>query len=569
MHEPLRRSEVDLQWLFRFSQELNSTLDTGLLLDSLILGALELVGAESGCAGLYTPAGMVCHKYFRKGIALPLEYYWPPNHGLPGWLIEHKLPYLTNHALADKQIIHELCERFGVWSALSTPILTSSGDVLGFFEVHNKKDGADFTAIDRDKLVAVSHTASVAIQNATAYQKIKHTEEALRKREQQFRAVFEQTSIGIAQTDLTGHFVLVNDRYCKIVQRSREELMGLRMQDVTHPEDRSGNAEQFAMLVEGRSPDFIVEKRYLRPDGSHVWVQNLVSAIHDEHGNRRFVAAAVTDISERKRFEEERERHQEELSRTNSDLRRANADLEQFAYSASHDLQEPIRNISIYGELLKRRYGQALDDKGMEYLSFIATGARRMEMLVNDLLVYAHSATLENTPAGEADATLALESALSNLSAAIEESNAEVIYDKLPEVRVHDVQLEHLFQNLIGNAIKYRTDDERPRIKVTAQRDGSDWLFSVRDNGIGIPAEYKHQVFGIFKRLHGAGTYSGTGIGLAICQKIVERNRGRIWVESEGAGRGSTFCFTLPAKEAPHVLAATPEQNPTKQNPDH
>jgi len=135
------REELDAQSLLRISQQLNSTLDTDLLLDSLIVGALQLVGAESGCSGLYTPEGMVCRRYFQSGTVLPLEYCWPPGHGLPGWLIEHKVPYLTNDALSDTQIVHELCEQFGVWSALSTPILGAGDEVLGFSKFTTKKTG--------------------------------------------------------------------------------------------------------------------------------------------------------------------------------------------------------------------------------------------------------------------------------------------------------------------------------------------------------------------------------------------------------------------------------------------
>jgi light-regulated signal transduction histidine kinase (bacteriophytochrome) len=170
-----------------------------------------------------------------------------------------------------------------------------------------------------------------------------------------------------------------------------------------------------------------------------------------------------------------------------------------------------------------------------------------MDMLVKDLLAYTQSANMEGEAEEEVDAAEALDKALSNLSAAINESNAEITHGGLPSLRVPEVQLEQLFQNLIGNAIKYRKDDEHPRIRITAARESGRWLFSVSDNGIGIPAEYKERVFGIFKRLHGSGKYSGTGIGLAICQKIVERNGGRIWVDSEGTGKGSTFHFTLPA----------------------
>src|SRR5579883_1149894 len=167
--------------LLRIAERLNSTLEIETTLDVLIQEAMALIGAQGGCAGLYTPQGMVCHKYFQNGRVLPLEYCWPPNHGLPGWLIVHKVPYLTNDALADEQIIHELCLQFGVHSALSTPILNAQGDPLGFFELHNKEGNEGFDQTDQDILLMLSHSAAIAIQNALAYQKLQHTEQALQQ----------------------------------------------------------------------------------------------------------------------------------------------------------------------------------------------------------------------------------------------------------------------------------------------------------------------------------------------------------------------------------------------------
>lgn len=256
-------------------------------------------------------------------------------------------------------------------------------------------------------------------------------------------------------------------------------------------------------------------------------------------------AQAAIALDNAQLFAEAR-RTQDELLRSNTELRRANADLEQFAYSASHDLQEPIRNIAISGDVLNRRYGQALDTNAKEYLAFMTNGAKRMERLVKDLLAYTQSANRDGESVETSDAAAALEQALSILSSNINEADAAVTYDALPTVRIPAVQLEQLFQNLIGNAIKYRRDNEAPRIHVGAEREDQHWRFAVCDNGIGIPPEYKERIFGIFKRLHTEGKYAGTGIGLAICQRIVERSGGRIWVESEGEGKGSTFYFTLP-----------------------
>jgi len=225
-------------------------------------------------------------------------------------------------------------------------------------------------------------------------------------------------------------------------------------------------------------------------------------------------------------------------------LLRANADLEQFAHSASHDLREPIRSISIYTELLKKRYGHILDRQGEDYLSFIQSGAVRMETLLKDLLSYAQVSSIPDEPPEPISAREPLEAALENLAGAIQDSGASVAIGEMPAVRVRASHLEQVFQNLVGNAIKYRKD-EPPQVRVAARRDDSQWLFSVEDNGIGIDAEYKETIFGIFKRLHTNRAYSGTGMGLAICQRIIERYRGRIWVESE-PGQGSCFLFTIP-----------------------
>ena len=235
------------------------------------------------------------------------------------------------------------------------------------------------------------------------------------------------------------------------------------------------------------------------------------------------------------------------LREANEALTRANGDLQQFAYSASHDLQEPIRSISVYGEMLSQRYGDRLDARGLQYLKFMTTGAQHMEMLVKDLLAYTQTSEALSEP-GAVEAEIALEQALVHVAEAIRQSGAVISQDALPAVRMHEIELQQLFQNIIGNAIKYRKENDAPRIHVSARLAEGRWLFSIRDNGIGIAPAYKDTIFGIFKRLHTDAKYSGTGIGLAICQKIVERNGGRIWVESE-LGHGATFLFTLPRAE--------------------
>ncbi|MCL5960742.1 MAG: ATP-binding protein [Chloroflexi bacterium] len=226
-----------------------------------------------------------------------------------------------------------------------------------------------------------------------------------------------------------------------------------------------------------------------------------------------------------------------------AELERSNADLQQFAYVASHDLQEPLRMVASYVQLLARRYQGKLDSDADEFIAYAVDGATRMQVLINDLLAYSRVGTRGRPPAAT-EASAALQEAMSNLQFAIEESGAEITHDALPAVQADRPQLVQLFQNLIGNSIKFH-GEETPRIHVSAEPKGSDWVFSVRDNGVGIAPEYFQRIFLLFQRLHGRAEYRGTGIGLAICKRIVERHGGRIWVESE-VGRGSIFYFSLP-----------------------
>jgi signal transduction histidine kinase len=231
------------------------------------------------------------------------------------------------------------------------------------------------------------------------------------------------------------------------------------------------------------------------------------------------------------------------LEQSVAELTRSNADLQQFAYVASHDLQEPLRMVASYTQLLAKRYKGKLDADADEFIAFAVDGATRMQQLIKDLLAYSR-VTTQRAPSKPTESIQALEAALHNLHVAIEKQHALVTYDPLPTVVVDDTQLTQLFQNLISNAIKFH-GDQPPHVHLSARRQGNEWLFSVRDNGIGIDPQYADRIFVIFQRLHTSADYPGTGIGLSLCKKIVEQHGGHIWVESH-AGQGSTFYFTLP-----------------------
>ena len=269
-----------------------------------------------------------------------------------------------------------------------------------------------------------------------------------------------------------------------------------------------------------------------RKDGSLIDISYLtISPVRDASGHIVGASKVARDITVNKKMTVE--------------LQRANAVLEQFAYSASHDLQEPLRTVKIYGQILMEKYGDQLDPEGLTALRFLQNGATRMETLVRDLLAYIRITKFEK-PSEKINANLALESALQTLGGSVSEYNAKVeCVGSLPSLRIHFAHLQQLFQNLIGNAIKYRKRAVPPIVLVRAKRRAPYWEVSIEDNGIGIAPEYAETVFVVFKRLHSSEKYPGSGLGLAICQRIVEQYDGRIWVESE-LSKGSVFRFIIP-----------------------
>jgi light-regulated signal transduction histidine kinase (bacteriophytochrome) len=252
-------------------------------------------------------------------------------------------------------------------------------------------------------------------------------------------------------------------------------------------------------------------------------------------------------INELRELNLELEKRVEERTR---ELKRSNEDLEQFAYVASHDLQEPLRMVASYLQLLERRYADELDSDAHDFIDFAVDGARRMKALINDLLAFSRVGT-RGKPFERTDMNAVLGRVRADLHALINENNALLTSDELPTLPVDETQISQVFQNLISNAIKFRKEDVPPRIHVGAEDRNGEVLFSVRDNGIGIDPQFADRIFVIFQRLHNSQQYDGTGIGLAISKRIVERHGGEIWVESQ-EGAGATFCFTLPKHQPEH-----------------
>ena len=253
------------------------------------------------------------------------------------------------------------------------------------------------------------------------------------------------------------------------------------------------------------------------------------------------VAERMRAEADVRRLNAELERRVEERTR---ELSRMNDELRQFAYVASHDLQEPLRTVASYAQLLARRYRGKLDQDADEFIAYMVSGVTRMHTLLNDMLAYSRVTESRDRPLAPANLNAVVQSALMNLDLTISENHAAVHVDPLPTLHGDEIQLTQVFQNLIGNAIKYKSE-EPPQISITAEEGQDEWTICISDNGIGVDPQYSERIFGIFKRLHGR-ELPGTGMGLAICKRIVERHNGRIWVEP-GNGTGSRFCFTLPA----------------------
>ena len=369
----------------------------------------------------------------------------------------------------------------------------------------------------------------------------KDAEKHLAQMEGRYRGLLEAAPDAMVVVNQGGEIVLLNLQAEKQFGYQRDELVGQKVKNII-PE---GFAERLIADGTRTAAEALaqqigtgIELNGRRKDGSDFPIEIMLSPLESAEGI--LVTAAIRDITTRKKAEAHLLQKVEELNRSNEELG-------QFAYIASHDLQEPLRMVASYTQLLSKRYKGKLDSDADEFIAFAVDGASRMQRLIHDLLAYSRAGTsgkdLLDTSSEEA-----LQEALINLRGAIAESGALVTHDPLPAVLADEMQLIQLFQNLVGNAIKYQSPGV-PRVHISAARNGArKWIFSVQDNGLGIDSQYFEKIFGVFQRLHKREEFAGTGIGLAICKKIVERHGGSISVESQ-PGQGSTFRFVLAGSE--------------------
>ena len=369
----------------------------------------------------------------------------------------------------------------------------------------------------------------------------KSAEKHLAQMEGRYRGLLEAAPDAMVVVNQGGEIVLLNVQAEKQFGYRRDELVGQKVKNII-PEgfaerliaDGTRTAAEALAQQIGTGIELIGRRK----DGSEFPIEIMLSPLESAEGI--LVTAAIRDITVRKKSEEH-------LVKTVGELKRSNDELQQFAYVASHDLQEPLRMVASYTQLLAKRYKGRLDSDADEFIAYAVDGCNRMQGLIQDLLAYSRAGT-NGKVLREISSEDALKEALTNLRATIEESGAVVTHDSLPAITTDDTQLTQVFQNLVGNAIKYRSA-EAPHVHVSATKNGgNEWIFSVRDNGLGIDPQYFERIFVLFQRLHGRKEFKGTGIGLAICKKIVERLGGRIWVESQPE-KGSTFYFALPERD--------------------
>lgn len=363
--------------------------------------------------------------------------------------------------------------------------------------------------------------------------------EALLREERLSRLILEQAAEAIVVIDPQGIIVRRSESAARLAQRPvlmvpLDLVFPLTASQAPFDTARILSAAQRGEKIRG------VEVEMLQAGGSTCALLLSASPLYSDGNELVGFVITLTDITARKRAEEALAAQAEELARSNSDL-------QQFAHSASHDLREPLRQIAVFGEMLQVKYQDTLADEAGHLIQHAVDSAHRMEGLLKDLLAYTQAADAPQGIAPSTDANEICQKTLAVFEATIAETGARIDCEPLPMLAVHQVHLTQLFQNLIGNALKYRSQDP-PRIHISAEHLDGMWKLTVADNGIGIDPAYTTHVFGLFQRLHGGGQYSGSGIGLAICQKIVQRYGGRIWVMSE-VGRGSQFIFTLPEKK--------------------
>lgn len=347
--------------------------------------------------------------------------------------------------------------------------------------------------------------------------------------EKKFRGAFENSPIGMAIIDLDGKIIKLNKNLCEITGYSDIELLNTSLDKITHKDDLEKKIQYLELVKKGYLNKFNIDKRYYKKNGDIVWVHVSYSSIKDSNNNINYFISQIQDITHKREFDTQ-------LINKNIELNKINSELEQFSYLVSHDLQAPLNSIRRYSEEMSLNTYE--NDK-----KNIIKACNRMKSFISDLLIYSKLA--RKMPLEVIDTNIVLDNVINSLKDSISKSRAVISYEYLPDLVANAIKIEQVFQNILSNSIKYCKKEVAPNIYIDCVEEGKFWKFSISDNGIGIPSEYHDLIFQSFKRLHSEDNYSGNGIGLFICKKIIEQFNGKIWLESE-INKGTTFYFTIP-----------------------
>jgi PAS domain S-box-containing protein len=494
----------------------------------------NLIGATSGYIALLSKDGAENEVLFLEsgGLSCAVDPKLPmPIRGLRAEAY-HKAKAIYHNDFSNSDFLKFMPKgHVRLRNVLFAPMIIQE-KTIGLFGLANKPEG--FTDNDAKMATAFGELAGIALIN-------KRTEEALREERDKVKNYLDIAGVIIVIIDSDQKVSLINKKGCEILGYAEKDIIGKKWFNNFIPKRiRDEVKATFNKLMTGEiKPVEYFENPILTKDNEERIIAWHNTFLRNEDSKIVATLSSGEDITDRKKAEDERRW-------LTSELKRSNADLQQFAYAAAHDLQEPLIGIAGFGKLLSKQYKGKYDAKADELIAFINDGVKRMQHLIKDLLEYSRIGT-ERTKFKLIDSSMPLALALANLQRSIEENGVVITYDTLPEVFAVSSQLSMLFQNLIGNAIKFRTKAP-PNVHISVERNEDEWVFSISDNGLGIDPSKTESIFVVFNRLHSKEEYPGTGIGLAICKKIVERHSGRIWVESK-PGKGSTFFFTLPERQ--------------------
>ncbi|GAC1589123.1 MAG: hypothetical protein NVS3B21_05520 [Acidimicrobiales bacterium] len=375
------------------------------------------------------------------------------------------------------------------------------------------------------------------------------------------RSMLDTAPVGMAITGSDGRLTWANDAISRLTGRSLDQLMGVSIIDFVHPDDIDAKVDAIEALLRGDVERYERIERWLRPDGDVRWVSVSASLARGPDGvalsetvgeEAPYVIRQVVDVTDRHDAETRLQDLSDELVHRNTELERSNEELSQFAYVASHDLSEPLRVVAGHVELLARRYRGRLDDDADRYIEFAVDGCARMRRLIDDLLAFSRAGREGGDPEA-VDLEVLAAAAVRSLASLIAETGADITLGPLPTVIGRPTAFAQVITNLIANAVKFGREGQPPVVAVDAVRADDGWTVRIADDGIGIDPRYRERIFRLFQRLHGQGEYAGTGVGLAVCRRVVELRGGRIWAEDSPSG-GSRFCFTIPDAMIPDTV---------------